>query len=497
MDFDTIFEINDLSEEEFEIVIRCQYSEIMNRNCKDKNKRFCPCNHIVKPNSNLCAYHLDCLNCGNPTDNKNSTLCYICKCDGPGCNTKKSDSSNYCNAHPCIKCKKFRHRYWNNLCDDCKCFKIDCKDPKIKGGNTCIDHSCNFCDTYMATPDSKKNPVNEETGCPNSICKCIVFGCNNNLINKFCCERHKCDFCDDLYNTADVKDITMDSCYRSTVVHVSNKKSNVSIDLLNGIKCKNQPIKDCLAKKLGYKKSDNCKDILAESCINELCCDCRRINKCVVCRDSMIDIAYLKYEVCSNCIFEYNCLNCKKECMKPKNKYLIELCKDCDKIVNSCIECRNVSEIGSIEFPPLDIYDKSLICANCLATNNSGYSNYYNGNYIQNKAAMISWKLQIADFNSYIQRIYERKNNKIKLELIYELVIHLLDEIRTPDTFYKTLKLLTRSEIASNNIVMGNLPNNYNKEYNLIGLFIRCANLPNELFWKIVKTIANNNIRLL
>lgn len=490
MDFDTIFEnYQDLDEEEDlnPIIIRCQYSEIMNENCKDMypSQKFYGCSHIVKPNSRLCAYHLDCHNCGNPTVNKNSLMCAICKCDCQNCNEIKLDNSNYCKDHSCNNCKQFKNRYWDKLCTDCKCYDIDCKNIKIKNGNCCEIHSCNFCDSYMKIPESNTSNYIKGMICPNDICKCIVNGCTNKLNNKFCCEMHTCKYCEDLYDKSDLKDVFMEQYFRSTAVHIAVKGKRQVIDLINGIMCKNQPVKNCLAESSGYMKSNKCSTVIAANKDDNICSNCQHTNRCFNCRTKIIDIEYLNYKACKDCIYKYECLNCNKKCLEYIDNMQNKLCSECDKIVNACHTCKNIFVIGSIEFPPVNIYPKSFNCAKCISIDKNHYNHYSKETHI--KASMISWKLQIDDFNDYIKRIYERKDNKIKIELLYNLVIHLLDEIKTPMTYYKTLKLLSRSKESKDDIIVEYLPTSND---NLIGLFIRCANLPNELFWHILENIT-------
>ena len=209
---------------------------------------------------------------------------------------------------------------------------------------------------------------------------------------------------------------------------------------------------------------------------NKICEECYNLNKCSLCHKNLKLINYFLHDVCAACIYEFNCLNCNKAWAKKYEK-APDLCPECIPKVNACNTCKKVFPLKSIEFSL-----EQLDCAICIATNDKIITD----TSCMIKASLIYWRTN-GQFYQYIKNIYERKDNKVNIDLIYHLVIHLLWEIKTPETYYKTLKLLTRSNFASNEEIINYLPKS--DMDNLLGLFVRCANLSHDLFWYIMKMI--------
>ena len=482
-DFDLLFAIEESEEEginDKNIKNKCRYANIMKSLGIDVHS----CNHEPKKNAILCYDHKICEICQNPTINK-SKLCVICKCSYDNCGEKRVVDST-CGQHKCISCGKEKLTY-QKQCKNCKCIITKCSETKMKNGYVCENHACDHCDTYMKNPLNNHNNWIKGQPCPNNICKCISGYCNDPLINKFTCLTHLCPYCEHLYDSANCLPEKGDY-YRKYIYHIIVKGMSHETNRKAGIDCPNQKVIECTAGSQGYNKSKNCIKLILDDddypwnkyAKEKLCVECYNENKCTMCYNNVIKSFELK--VCNNCTFEFACLNCNKKYSRKKSVGLPELCPLCMSKVNACVDCKKVFPLDSIEFPPDNIYPNKFFCATCISLTGVCDSEPS----CMKRASLISLKVN-DEFNQYINRIHCRKDNKVSIDLIYNLVIHLLWQVKTVETYYKTLRLLTRSSLASDKEIVNYLPNNDTD--NVLGLFIRCSDLPSELFWYILKMI--------
>lgn len=460
-------------------VRRCNYSQIMKLNGISGY-----CGHIASPNSDFCNHHVIC-KCGLPTDKNYNNLCCVCKCSCENCSSEKIKGKKFCKTHSCEKCENFKQSH-NVLCYICRCSIYNCKNIKSDKEDFCYQHLCDHCNSHMAKSNSKMIEISGYgSPCPNAICKCIIPNCNKDLANKFTCYYHQCKICKDLYNNASQKDIKREIHGFNHEVHVITNSSH-KIHKNYDIHCPNQKVIECHSEKNGYLKSELCIGYSSEFYSNKMeglynvkniCQSCATQNRCNVCYRELIgqNKENKLHGVCDNCLYIFDCLNCNKKCSRrANNKLMPDLCSTCYNIVFACLSCKKVF-INSDEFDTCH-----NLCAKCILTSNK---------YYMNKTlafcAIAIWKND--DIDNYILKISKiNKECKISKNTLFNLVLHLLDKITTPDSYKATLKLLLNK--CNDDDVISEYLSKDNSS-NLVGLFIRCSKLPNELISNILSKI--------
>ncbi len=433
-----------------------------------------------------CHNHINCRNCGILTSSRSRDLCIMCKCSKSRCKNIKLQGDETCGKHTCPFCgqNKETNMLW---CQACKCITPFCNKSISENGYYCKEHACTQCDG---------NAFKHNDNCPTKKCACVFPACHKQLINKFTCETHECPYCKDYYEMATPSHFNINSYwYHRNLLHIEIE--GIAHRILS--ECPNEPIINCTAKEKGYDCKNDCEEIIRACENKDICEKCNFLNSCEMCHKNIrsLDSCILELgkRICDGCAYKFKCLNCTKECAFTGKYILPELCTVCFTQVHACTKCRKVFRNDSPEysklivFPARKITEDKFYCAECIAIHGFHTKDESYGK----RAGMLAWKASYIDFHNYIKRVYERKNNKIKFNLTYDLVIHLLWNCPNGIFYYKTLRLLTRDEHASDSQVIAFLPNGkYSGESNLdnlLGLFVRCATLPHDLFYLILKMI--------
>lgn len=332
--------------------------------------------------------------------------------------------------------------------------------------------------------------------------ECIYEICNREKINSKACKYHNCDKCCHLYDNCNYVRMLFGK------LHAITEESNIEIA---GYGCPNMILYECASLKRGYTKSIKCigstqSDKICNHCYNENKCRCKH-HQYMKMRSTDPIIYKNGFLFCDNCITYGKCLNCDDHwfyTIDPEEEYRSykaympikgpPLCKKCIFEYKACNKCNRKFDNDSIEFLSYDRNEKN-ICINCIM-----YTDSY-GTTLIRKSGLLCWKIKCVSFLEPIKIIYEKFNpNEVSFNNIFELSLILLWGCRNREIYFDSIINTVRCKNFTNRFmrINKNMQITYNdkysvtdeyKNFNLLALLVRCALLPNEIFFIILNMI--------
>ena len=458
------------------------------------------CYNMTLRKKRYCKNHNKCKQCGLFTELRQRHYCPRCICKFKECGRSKIEGSDDCGNHGCSSCQKEKD-FLKPFCDNCICPTKGCNNAKFQKREGCYTHTCSNCERLMRNGN-----------CSNAACRCKT--CHHNKVNEVACHKHTCRICKDLYKTA--TSFLWGPDPYDEVVHVITDKSHPEIRIGQNRPdyCPNMKVLSCSSFKIGYTKSDNCLKFVPDIPYGkiDMCGNCYEFNKCQLCRNTRStnpDILHFGYYY-DACMTVGKCKKCETGlwCHEPYVERP-KLCHKCNGEVLYCNKCDKIFEKRSIQ---LIDYNKNGFnsCATCdiqvIFDNRVRLSFEAKECVTYRKSAFICWRISYIDkFIGDVNDIHQRFNPMgIDCKLIFEAVLTLQWESQNRemyiDSLISFLSMENDERFASRlsrinkgmNVIYFKESQYSSAEYqriNLIGVFVRCAMLPKDMFMMILKML--------